>query len=136
MKKFPAKPTGVAKSLPMSPGSSGCSAADEPQPDKDFATSIQRQVFHDYAIAMVNKPASNDVAESAVAGRSADIGENRLLPCPFCGAEVALRYNDPEYWFESYSVHCNCGVDFYKTEKDDCIAAWNTRTNGSANQHR
>lgn len=54
---------------------------------------------------------------------------NELKPCPFCGSEVAVRY-EPNC--DLYYVHCYaCGAEtgdsgLYRKE-DKAIEAWNTR---------
>lgn len=67
-----------------------------------------------------------------------DVGQNGLLPCPFCGnrtAPMVIVLRGCYGGRDRYAVECDpigagCGVaTMWKNSKTDAIDAWNRRAN-------
>jgi hypothetical protein len=62
------------------------------------------------------------------------MSERELLPCPFCGRPVELRYERRSFRPDTYSISCgfvSCGINPSTGEHLDepqAIAAWNRRS--------
>jgi Lar family restriction alleviation protein len=56
-------------------------------------------------------------------------GEEKLLPCPFCGSSVVQVFSDAGWWRVGC---CECNLRFSGryglNSKDEAIAAWNRRS--------
>ena len=52
---------------------------------------------------------------------------DKLLPCPFCGGEAAVRdIKEPSVNGWIGCQRCRCFMDFVKSGKPQAIAAWNS----------
>jgi Lar family restriction alleviation protein len=61
--------------------------------------------------------------------------DDRLKPCPFCGAEAWLQrieYEDGDIYYNPQCSECRAGwMESYGT-KEEAISAWNVRNNKGA----
>jgi Lar family restriction alleviation protein len=56
--------------------------------------------------------------------------QNDLLPCPFCGSQVALSVLEDDEPGEIISawVHCPCGIEMHERRTEaEAVAKWNCR---------
>lgn len=54
-----------------------------------------------------------------------------LLPCPFCGGEAKVIYDDAGKWFYIACVNDECPIvaqGMWHTDMQKAIEEWNTRT--------
>jgi len=64
--------------------------------------------------------------------------EPKLKPCPFCGMEGVIKFDDTPCYHGStgwYFVQCaKCGAESgYKNEESEAIKAWNKRVTEAQN---
>lgn len=58
------------------------------------------------------------------------MGMAELLPCPFCGVEPSVIYDDARKWFYVACVNDDCPIivqGMWHTNMDEAIEEWNTR---------
>ena len=57
---------------------------------------------------------------------------DKLLPCPFCGGEAAVRdIKEPSANGWVGCQRCRCFMDFVNNGKPQALAAWNRRAEGN-----